>query len=43
MYAHIIYVINKGKIEESGKFHELKRYKDYKAEGDFTREAQKIK
>ncbi len=29
MNADIIYVLNKGVIEEHGKFSELKRYKDY--------------
>lgn len=28
--ADLIYVINKGKIEESGKFNELKRFKYFK-------------
>lgn len=29
MSADIIYVINRGRIEEKGKFHELNRYKDF--------------
>ena len=29
MNADIIYVINRGRIEEKGKFSELNRYKDF--------------
>ena len=34
MNADIIYVLSKGKIEEKGKFSELKRFKDHKYEED---------
>lgn len=29
MNSDIIYVLNKGKVEEKGKFSELKRFKDH--------------
>lgn len=42
MNANIIYVINRGKIEEKGKFHELKRYKDFDNKEADEREEEKI-
>lgn len=34
MHSDIIYVLNKGKIEESGKFNELKKYRGQNIEAE---------
>jgi ATP-binding cassette subfamily B (MDR/TAP) protein 1 len=41
MNANIIYVINKGRIEEKGKFRDLNRYKDYENKEDNNEEEEK--